>query len=675
MRMGVLYQPRKDTTQNLRLDPAGLPPVLQVGPGNVRITDRTNEEPTMTLAIRPMIAVMLLCFASGSAFAAKQKSAGPAAPSACTDFYGHANQAWLLANPVAAGAKPASRWDQLNSAAEQNTRELLAKSQSSNPGVASTLLADLVASAQNEAGLDAAARAAAQPLLAQINTIRKPRDIAKVVAALHAAGVPVLFGFDVLRDPDNGQPRASFYPGGIGLPDPAYYSSSEPESQLVARLYSVYLRAMLEFSGVTEATIKQQADWAYSIEKSLAKAMGAPSRVSATVVEANKAYPALFLSDFMLAQGAAPEVVAIHQSGFFTALDQMMLKPSIPQWQAYLRAQVARSLVPTMAKDPRQPYTAALGRAGTADIIVPAAERLATLTDQEGAEVLSAAYAETYLGEASRQQAAAIGESIRAAMGRAIDRAAWLSAEGKSASRTKLEAMRVAIGLPLHPVSFDGLRFDRAAYAANVLALRRWNRQRSLALLNTAIWPWPVSQTRPVIGYQADANKLLVTASALNPPVLSGASAASDYGSFGALLAQQMSLGFADYKDLDGAALANRQSGLVAQFNGHMVDGARTLRQNAADLAGIEIAWDALNEKGAPSPAASKEFFSAWAALWTRQDDPAASAATQSQASFAPAKWRVNVPLSNTPAFAKAYACKAGQPMAKAGKDQLAIWR
>ena len=211
----------------------------------------------MTLAIRPLFAMMLLCVASGSVHAAKQKAAGPAAPSACTDFYGHANQAWLLANPVPIGAQSFSRWDQLNSSAEQHTRELLTKSQASNPGVASTLLADLVASAQNEAGLDAAARAAAQPLLAQINGIRKPKDIAKVVASLHAAGVPVLFGFDVLPDPDNGQPRASFYPGGIGLPDPAYYSSTEPEMQLLNRLYAVYLRTLLEFSGATAQTIAQ----------------------------------------------------------------------------------------------------------------------------------------------------------------------------------------------------------------------------------------------------------------------------------------------------------------------------------------------------------------------------------------------------------------------------------
>lgn len=626
----------------------------------------------MTLAIRPLLAVMLLSLASGNVSAAKSKVAVQAAPSACTDFYGYANKDWLLANPLPVGSPSLSRWDQLNSTAEQQTRDLLANLQPSNAGVASALLADLVASATNQASLDAAAHAAAQPLLAQINAIRKPKDLVKAVAALHAAGVPVVFGFDVLRDPDNGQPRASFYPGGIGLPDPAYYSSTEPELQLVTRLYAVYLRSMLEFSGVTSASIAQQADWAFATEKALAKAMGPATRVSATLAEANKAYPALFLADFMQAQGAAPQVVAIHQSEFFTALDRMMIKPSIPQWQAYLRAQVARSLVSTMASDPRRPYLAALTAPGAA---VPAVDRLKTLTSQEGSELLSAAYSETYLSEEKMQQAVAIGESIRAAMGRAMDRATWLSADGKAASKAKLDAMRMSVGRPIYPVSFDGLRFDRLSYAGNVLALRRWNRQRSLALLNTAIWPWPISQTRPAIGYQPAENRLIATASALNPPAFGATSAAGDYGSFGALLAQQMSLGFADYKDADGSALAGRHAGLVAQFNGYKTDGSRTLRQNAADLAGIEIAWDALNEKGAPTPAASKEFFSAWASIWARQDSASALAQASSNPTFAPAKWRVNGPLSNTPSFAKTYACKPGQPMFKAQKDQLAIWR
>jgi putative endopeptidase len=99
------------------------------------------------------------------------------------------------------------------------------------------------------------------------------------------------------------------------------------------------------------------------------------------------------------------------------------------------------------------------------------------------------------------------------------------------------------------------------------------------------------------------------------------------------------------------------------------------LRQNAADLAAIEIAWDALMAKGEPDVEARKTFFRSWAGVWARQDNPAALAAAQSQSSFSPVRWRVNGPLVNTPAFSKAFACKSGQAMYKPEKDQLAIWR
>jgi putative endopeptidase len=105
------------------------------------------------------------------------------------------------------------------------------------------------------------------------------------------------------------------------------------------------------------------------------------------------------------------------------------------------------------------------------------------------------------------------------------------------------------------------------------------------------------------------------------------------------------------------------------------VNGLRTQRQNAADLTGLERAWDALNAQAPADPAATKAFFSAWAAAWARNESAAGVAQAQAQSVFAPARWRVNGPVSNLPAFAHAYACKAGQPMVRAAKDQSAIWR
>jgi putative endopeptidase len=37
-------------------------------------------------------------------------------------------------------------------------------------------------------------------------------------------------------------------------------------------------------------------------------------------------------------------------------------------------------------------------------------------------------------------------------------------------------------------------------------------------------------------------------------------------------------------------------------------------------------------------------------------------------------KFRVNGPLANFPAFARAFGCKAGDPMLREGKDLCQIW-
>ncbi len=631
------------------------------------------------LALALVAGIAMLAVASGATAATKKKVAAPATAAACADFYANVNDPWLKANPLPAGAASISRWDGLNAEAARRSRELLTRT-SAGSGPASGLLATLVASAFDSAGMDAAAHAAAQPLLAQIDAIRKPRDVIKVVAAMHVAGAPVLFGFDSLRDPETGQPRATFYAGGLGLPEPSFYTTPAPELQKAVTAYRSQLSELLRFSGVADAKLAEQADSAWALEQSLAKSMTGAAKESVPIAQLQKSYGALSLPEFMQGQGAAPADVRIQQPGYFRALNTMLAKPSIPQWQAYLRVQLALSLAPAMSSDPRQPWIAALGAAPTGSLAPSAADRLAVISRLDADDLFSAAYAETYLDSTDQKRAQSVAEAVRTAMGRAIERATWMKESGRADATRKLSALRLAIGTS-DPVSFANLRFDRGSYAGNLMALRRWNRERALGRLASAIYPWPVSQSQPIIGYQAAENRLIVTAAALRPPALDGASSATDYGSFGALVGQQLALAFADFTGDDGRALSQRQQRLVTQFDAYSasptvkVNGLRTQRQNSADIAGVELAWDALAAQGAPDAAASKAFFRAWAAAWARNDSAAAITQAQVASVFAPAKWRVNGPLSNLPAFAKAYSCKPAQAMARATSDQVAIWR
>ena len=633
--------------------------------------------PLPFVRVAPLAVALLLALGATAALAAKKKVAGAAAPTACSDFYQVVNQPWLSAHPLPTGLTSYSRWNELNITAQQQLLDQLAGKGPAPVGPASRLLADLVASSSDPAAMDAGVQSTAAPLLKQIEAARKPGEIPRLIVALHAAGVPVLYGFDALRDEASGRPVATFYPSGLGLPDPAYYAGT-PELKAGVDAYQTYLAEQLRFAGVPDAKAVEQARQAFDLEQSLARAMAASGREQVATAALARTYPNLRLGDLMQAVGWSPATASVSQPAYFHGVDKLLAKPNVAQWKAYLRTRVLHSLAPARGADPRLGYLAALGI--TSGQTLQPVDRLSLLALSDGADLASAAYAESYPPAAVAERATAIAEAVRAAMGRAIDRAGWLDDAGKADARARLSALRLAIGQPPESVSVAGLSFDRANLATNLVALRRWNLGRSLARLNSAVWPAPVQQWQPVIGYQPTQNRIVASAAALQAPVIGGGDAASDYGSFGALVGQQLSLAFAGFLERDPAWPA-RRAALAAQYSGYAagptarVNGAATAPQNAADLAGLELAWDALGAQAKPDAAAAKEFFRGWATVWARQDDSLALAAAQPTATQAPAHWRVNGPLANLPAFAQAYACKPGQPMARAAKDAVAVWR
>lgn len=638
----------------------------------------------MPPSLRPLLVACLITVLAAP-LAAKTKSKKIVTPlpiSACVDFYASSNADWLRNYPLPAGTASHSRWDDLYDLAARQTAELVASTQAGSPGTASALLADLVASGSNEPAIETAGPQALQPLLAQIDGMRKPADIARVVAALHAQGLPVMFDFAVVRDAENGQPRARFLPAGLGLVDPRFYGATDAPLQHVNDLYRAYVAELLKASGVPEAKLAEQTGWVMAAEAGLAKASAGGTAIQVSLKQAGKTYKSLAIGNFLQAQGVATDDVQLVQPDFFAALNQRLSKTPVAQWQAYLRAQVVHSLAPYLGQEVRNPH------AQLFDVLLPGrlttptlAENVSALVTGEGADLLSAAYAERIPGAQKQQSAEAIAESIRAALGRAIDRAAWLSPDSKTAGHAQLSAMQLAIGRPVIAVSFADLHFQRGQLAGNVLALRRWQHARAMARMASPTWPSPASQTHPLIGFEAPQNRLIVTAAALQSPVFDGQAGAADYGAFGALLAQQMSQDVRRLKGADANAWAARSASLIAQYDAYLAtgsshfSGARTVAQNAADLTGLEIAWDALNAKGPLDDTGKKAFFSAWAHVWARQDSDAGLRAMLDNSEFAPAKWRVNGPLSNLPAFAQTYDCKAGQPMFRPGSEQVALWR
>lgn len=629
----------------------------------------------MRPGLLPCCTALALLLLAPSAQAQRAPAVSPTPP-ACSDFYSHANADWLRQNPLPSGSESTSRWQQMEQLAERQFAALLA-SPAPATGPASILLADLAASALDEATVERSGVALLTPLYAQINALRRNRDLAPLLAVLDARGLEPLFTLqhnaDVASTP-------TLQPRGLGLPDPAFYSSAEPAARQVEAAYRSYLGELLRNAGVEPAQLATQTDWVLAIERELAQPQQstAPSMQTLDDRPARKAHAHLPLEALRTAHALPGKHWQFSHPGYFQTLQRLLDKTPIAHWQAYLRVHVGHALAPYLGKAYREPHERLFvsmleGRS-------PATMRnewLTRFTTNALPGLLDAAYQERYLSAARWARAETLAAELRRALAQAIDRSLWLGSEGKAAARARLDALHIEIGQPALPAAFEGLRFSRDQLAGNVLALRLWQRSHAAA----AGRAWSVAQWQPRMLLVPDQSRLLVTAALLQPPVLADVAAPGDYGSFAALVGQQLGHAFQTWNGADAIAWQARSQALIGQYNafpatgGIKVNGVRTFAHNQADLVGLELAQAALLASGASDTAAQRAFFAGWASLWPRRDTDAAVVSRLANSPHAPAKWRVNGPLMNLPAFALAYGCKGRDAMLRPGKDQVALWR
>ena len=668
----------------------------------------------MISAPRPLVlalGVALVALVSAAdADAQRRKSRAPAVSPQCADLYAHANAAWLKTHQAPADAGAVTALGQLSELALQQQRQLLDAAMASPDNDVQHRLGDFWASGLDEAAVEADGSRPIATLLSRIDAIGKSRDVPATIAALHQVGIPVAFNFapDVdLQALD--RHIGYFMQGGMGLPDPAFYTRDDADTRVVMDRYRAYVRQILALTGSPEQRLDADVSAVIAIETALARKSRSLNELNSPadnfapvpVAQAAKRYRHLQLDKFLAAQGVKDDRVSMANPALFAELDAMVGKLKPEQWRAYLRWRVGDAMAPYLSRSYRDASFGFRGRVLEGrSVQAPRWRQVLDAINVAAGPMLGREYAAAHLQPEERRQAGLMIDELRQALLAAVDASRWLGAPAKAEARAKLEAMAIEVGTPRRDLDYTVQPMGRGSFGSNMLIASTWRHGQEMKRIGkgNADRRWDVLPQEPALAYDIAQNRLIATAAALQAPIFDAARPELLYGAFGALVGSQLNRAIdaqGSHVDARGqvrdwwspadrdawTALGNRVAAQYASqdypgVKGARVDGALVRNVALADQAGLELAATA-HAKAQPqaSQAARQALFEAWSRLWAQQ--VAANTASERLKTdiHAPGPLRSNLPAANLPEFAAAFACKPGQPMTRAEADQVKVWR
>lgn len=666
---------------------------------------------------RPLACVLALSVVAGLAspdvFAQKKRSSkakAPATATACSDFYANANADWLRTNTLPPNVGSVSALEQLGARSRQQQLALLDAASKSPQGNVQKLLGDFWASGLDEAAVERDGSQPIAPLISRIDAIKSAKDIPPAIAALHQVGIPVAFNFSADVDLDDLSRHIGYFAqGGLGLPDPAYYTRTDADTQALMARYRSYIEKILTLTGTPQAQLSADTQAVIDLETRIARASKSlldlrDPRANFAPVETKalaRQYKRLQLGDFLKAQGVSDDRVSMANPQLFSQLDGLVGSLNPAQWKAYLRWRVGDSMAPYLAKAFRDAEFEFRGRVLRGLAAPPSRPQavLDAITLAAG-PMVGHEYAARYLPAATDKRAEDIVVQVRDALTQSLDRDTRLSAPAKAEARAKLDKLKIEVGTPNRDLDYTVQPMGRGSFGSNMLIASTWRHREEMKRIGrgNADRRWDVLPQDPSLAYDITQNRIIVTAAMLQPPVYDTTKdSAWLYGSYGALVGHEISHGIDNrgrYIDAKQElrdwwtpaevsawdALARRVAAQYGGFDfpelgGMKVNATQTGDENIADLAGVELGWAAFrNAEPSAAKTASQSYYKGWASLWPQRMTTEAARQRAATSVHAPGKWRTNGPLRNQPAFTEAFACKAGNAMVLPADQQVRLF-
>jgi predicted metalloendopeptidase len=499
------------------------------------------------------------------------------------------------------------------------------------------------------------------------------------------------------------------------MPDRDYYTREDPKSKEQRAEYLKHVTKMFELMGDPAATAATEAQTVMDLETQLAKA-------SQTVVERREPKnvyhrmpqsgvktlaPNFPWEDYFTAVGLEGKGdVNVTAPDFFKEMGQMISAQPISNWKIYLRWHLINAAAPSLSTPfvDEDFHFKGMILTGTKEIL-PRWKRCVRSTDRALGEALGQVYVKQAFPPEAKTRALAMVKNLEAALADDIRQLPWMSEATRKQALIKLAAITNKIGYPDKWRDYSALDITRGPYVENVFRAETFEFHRDLNKVGKPVDRTEWGMTPPTVNayYNPQMNEIVFPAGILQPPFFDfQADDALNYGAMGAVIGHEMTHGFddegsqfdaqgnfknwwtpEDQKNFEarGACVASQFDGFFVEDklheNGKLVEG-----ESIADLGGLAIAYAAYQKslEGKPRPkdmdgfTPEQRFFLGYAHSWAENMRPEYARMLTNTNPHPLPKFRVIGPLSNLPAFAKAFGCKEGDRMMRPPSDRCGIW-